>query len=507
MKRAPTGLALALALPLALLAADPARAGAVTKIRDNGPDGNRLVLVIVAEGYTAAQEAQFAADAEDTVADFLAEPPWDAYAGHANVYLDFVASNESGADKPARCYGTEILRDTAFDASYCGANTRRLVLVNFGDVWTEVFSVLPQADLVGVLVNDPEYGGAGGGVLTFSAHPSARSELFLHEHGHTFADLADEYTTPYPGYPPGDGEPNVDFDATRGIIDWDPWIEPATPLPTPVGSTAIGCFEGARYLTSGIYRPMGNCKMLALNERFCPVCAESIVQSIYAVVSPLDDASPATDAVGYDPCDAGATVSLAVTPLLPRTPSWMTATWEIDGVARPETSFALALPVAELRGATRTVSVTLRDATPLVRRPYLDPMTATKTWTLQPAAGPDRDGDGIADGCDCAPDDATASAPPSAETALLRVQRPSRLTWPADGFAHDVARGLVSNLRATRAYAGACLAAGTAASLDDPALPGPGEAWWDLVRATNACGAGPRGDDGRGGPRDVIACP
>lgn len=493
---------IASALMLALAAT--VNAGTVTKVRDNGPDTNRLVIAIVSDGYTAAQEARFVTDADATLADFFATAPWSSYAGHANVYTDFVASNESGADKPSACYAPEVLKDTAFDATFCGGGTQRLLLVNFGDVLTEINTVLPQADLIGVLVNDPEYGGAGGPVLTFSAHAGARSELFLHEHGHTFAQLADEYTSPYPGYPPGDWEPNVDFDSVRGRVDWDAWIDAATPLPTPGGSAGVGCFEGARYLTTGIYRPVNDCKMRSLNARFCPVCSEAIVQSIYAVVSPLDGSSPAADTVAYDACDPVLTVDLSVTPLLPMTPSWMTASWEMDGLVLPETGFSLRLPASDLAGGSRTVTCTVRDETTLVRRAFLDPMTATRTWTIDPLAS-DRDADGVADCVDCAPDDATATAPPSAEIALLRVDAPARLSWPADAFTHDVARGLISVLRSTRGYGGSCLPA--ADSLDDAALPGVGDAFWYLVRSSNACGAGPWGSDSRGAPRAISACP
>ncbi len=503
-----TRMAAALVTAALLAGAPAARGGVVTKIRDTGRDSNRLVIAIVAEGYRASEQARFDADAAATLADFLATPPWSSYTGHVNVYTDFVTSNESGADKPAPCYSPEVFRDTAFGGRYCGGGSQRLLLVNTGAVLTEIAVAVPQADSIGVVVNDPEYGGAGGSILTFSTNASARSELFLHEHGHSFARLADEYTTPYPGFPPGDGEPNVDFDSQRGMIDWDPWIEATTPLPTPPAmTTVVGAFEGARYLSTGIFRPMADCKMRTLNRSFCPVCAEAIVQSLYAVVSPIDDREPASPFVGYDGCDPGASVTLAVTPLLPVTTAWMTARWEIDGVLDGETGFSRTLTAAELGGLPRTVTVIVQDETPLVRRPFRSPMTASMTWFLDPSAGPDRDGDGVSDACDCAPDDGTASAPPAAESGLLRVDRPSRLSWPASAPEHDIARGLISRLRAGGDTSGDCLPAAGATSLDDADSPGLGAAFWYLVRDRNACGAGPWGARSDGAARTVTACP
>lgn len=507
MRQAPRAMRrAALALLLAAFSLG-ANAGILTKVRDNGPDENRVVIIIVAEGYTAAEQAQFDAAAASAIADFFRAPPWSDYAGHANVYTDFVASNESGADKPAPCYGPEIYKDTAFNARYCGNNTQRLLLVSSALVWAEVNAVLPMADLVGVLVNDTEYGGAGGSLLTFSNNASARSELFLHEHGHTFAGLADEYSTPYPGFPPGDREPNVDFDAARGSIDWDPWIDPATPLPTPPGNPDVGAFEGARYLATGIHRPVDNCKMRSLNRSFCPVCSEALVQSIYAIVSPLDGAVPDAASVPYDPCDSTASVRLEAIPVLPSTPSWITASWAIDGVPLAETGFSATIPAADLGGIARDVTVTLRDETPLVRRPFLDPMTATRTWRLEPAAASDRDGDGVGDGCDCAPDDASASAPPSLAPFPLLVTGRGTLAWPAVASGHEIARGLLSVLRPSGDFSGTCLDPGGATTLPDADLPGRGDGFWYLVRGVNACGTGPYGLDGTGSTRRVIACP
>lgn len=489
------------------LLALPCAASIVTKAHDSGPDANRMVLAIVAEGYTSAEQSQFDADAAATIADFLAATPWSSHRGHVNVYTDFVASAESGADKPGPCYSPPVVRDTAFGASYCGFGTQRLLIVDERAVLTEIAASVPQADLIAVQVNDSEYGGAGGQVLTFSSNASARGELFLHEHGHTFARLADEYATAYPGFPPGDGEPNVDFDAARGFVDWDPWIDPATPLPTPPAMTSvIGCFEGARYLATGIHRPMADCRMRTLNRAFCPVCSEAVLQSLFAIVSPIDGETPVAGAVAFDPCDPAASVTLSVAPLYPADASWIVVTWEVDGVAEAETGPTLTLAAASLGATARTVTATVREVTPLVRRTFLSPMADARSWRLEPQAGPDRDADGVADGCDCAPDDSTAASPP-AEVALLRVDARTLLSWTSVAASSDVARGPLAALRASGAYDGACLLPGAASALDDPDLPGPGAGFWYLVRGRNPCGAGSWGSRSDGVRRDVTACP
>jgi hypothetical protein len=267
------------------------------KIRDTGPDRNRLVIVIMGDGYTATNLAagEFTQDANNLVSAFTGRSPWDVAFSGTNVYRVDVESAQQGADNDP--YGTYV--NTYFNSSFWVDSIARLLdvdgvglarayaaadaMVGVG-VWDQIF----------ILVNSTTYGGSGGAIAVASVN-SLSSEVILHEFGHSFAGLADEYTTPYPGYPPGDAEPNVDYDYAGSGLKWLNWVEPTTPLPTPDNSQyndVVGTFQGARYLTTGIYRPMRNCLMRTLNVPFDPVCKEAHMLAYTSLVGLVDSVTP-----------------------------------------------------------------------------------------------------------------------------------------------------------------------------------------------------------------------
>ena len=138
----------------------------------------------------------------------------------------------------------------------------RLLVVNTSKVLAAA-AAMPDWDEIMVIVNDPTYGGSGGSLAVISTNGAA-VQVAQHEYGHTFSRLADEYTTPFPGYPACSDmsgpacEPNVTDQTSRALIKWFPWIDAGTPIPTP-NQTAyrrvVGLFQGARYLGTGMYRP------------------------------------------------------------------------------------------------------------------------------------------------------------------------------------------------------------------------------------------------------------
>ncbi len=90
---------------------------AVTKIRDTGPDGSRLVLVVMGDGYVQSEldSGKFAQDTVETLAAFETASPWDQMLNATNVYRIDVASNQSGADFENAAPGAGgVLRDTLF---------------------------------------------------------------------------------------------------------------------------------------------------------------------------------------------------------------------------------------------------------------------------------------------------------------------------------------------------------------------------------------------------------
>lgn len=257
----------------------------------SGGIDNRINLLFMGDGYTSGQESDFNADVDSVIAYMQTFEPYQSYANFTSYDRIFTPSNQSGADKPAACFTPEVIVDTAFDGSFCIADIQRLVTVNSSKVLTAA-AASPNWNEIAVIVNDKEYGGSGGFFSTFSTNASA-DDIFIHEYGHSFTDLADEYSSEYPGFPlcsdisgAAPCEVNVTDETIRGNIKWNYLVAASTPIPTPeTGShdTVIGLFEGARYFETGMYRPKNFCNMQFLGVSFCEVCQQAYVDKVYAV--------------------------------------------------------------------------------------------------------------------------------------------------------------------------------------------------------------------------------
>lgn len=326
----------------------------------NGPPGNRIDTLVFAEGYTAGEQAKFDADAANFHDRFFGLTPYLEYESFVNWTTAFVASSQSGADHPpwqagctsqsccADAYAQSDPRagtfvDTAFNGRFCTNQIHRLLTVNTGLVYAAASS-WPDWDEIFVIVNDPVYGGAGGSFAVSSTHPLA-DQVVLHEYAHTFTDLADEYSSPYPGFPPcsdtGAGAPceaNVTNQTIAAQVKWRDWFTPGNPIPTPPGTPGVGLFQGARYLASGMYRPVDTqCLMRQLDTPFCPVCRQAYVQKLYAggwgiPAGGIDLVEPGSESPAPGLITMGIHTSrqFAVTPLWPSVGS-LDISWWLDG--------------------------------------------------------------------------------------------------------------------------------------------------------------------------------
>jgi len=272
-----------------------------------GPASNRVDFLIMGDGYTAAQAAKFNTDATNISSQFFSILPYSVYQNYFNIHSLFTPSSQSGADHPPYnsncgnsdptcCGDSAMLSDplqgqmvnTAFDARFCANKIHRLLVVNSSKVLAAAAAV-PDWDTILVIVNDETYGGSGGSISVFSIN-SAATQIAQHEFGHSFVKLADEYESAYPGYPLCSDitspacESNVTDVTNLPQIKWNPWILPTTPIPTPetgIYDGLVGLFEGARYLTTGMYRPGLNCIMRSLGSPFCQVPSQSFVLRLY----------------------------------------------------------------------------------------------------------------------------------------------------------------------------------------------------------------------------------
>lgn len=255
-------------------------------IRNSGDPAKKVDLAILAEGYTKDEMGKFMKDVSRLTDSLFKVEPFASLKNEFNVYALKTPSEESGTDIPGR----NIYVNTLYNSSFYTFNIARYLTV------TDLKSVSDQAaavpyDYLIVLVNSKEYG--GGGFCNYicvctADHPLA-PKVFIHEFGHEFAGLADEYYTSEVAYEDfynlkiEPWEPNlttlVDFKSK-----WGTMIDPSTPIPTPRTTeyeNKTGVFEGGGYMAKGIYSPMEDCRMKSNKpDNFCPVCQEAIRRAI-----------------------------------------------------------------------------------------------------------------------------------------------------------------------------------------------------------------------------------
>jgi len=354
----------------------------IQTLHTNGPLAKRINIVFLSEGYTTNQLAQFPVDAVKVLTNLLVTLPLREYSNCFNAFAISVPSNESGSDHPSAA----TYRDTYFNSTFDTSGIARLVTIdNTGRsrVNSLLATYLPQYDIVALIVNDTQYGGSGGFPLITSVN-SASPEIAIHELGHSFAGLGDEYSDAYPGYPDIE-EPNTTIQTNRALIKWTSWILPTTLVPTPaVGSNSavVGLFEGAHYHATGWFRPKLNCKMRALGVAFCEVCSETLVKSIYGQVRPIEAILPPTNSVIV--LTNATSVPLSVSNLAPSTHTmgvqWFTNNVSVAGA----TSVVFSVTGFALPTGTNLIRVEVTDTTSFVRNDPAQLLRDTRTWRVAP---------------------------------------------------------------------------------------------------------------------------
>ena len=352
----------------------------VESLRSNGPASHRIDLAVLGDGYRVEDQAKLTADATSLIEYLFSVPPFAQYADLFNVKLVHVISNQNGAD--GGDYGAS--RDTALGAYYFCSDIERLICIDTGQVLSVAATNVPEFDLAFVIVNDTKYGGSGGIVATTSVHPSA-FEILTHELGHSLGNLADEYEDPYPGYPACGSisdcpEPNATLRNVREQIKWRSWIAESTPVPTPetgLYAESIGVFEGARYLTSNIYRPHQNCKMRVGGVDFCSVCREALVRSYWERIELIEAVSPDGN-VSVNDCEPFE-VTVTTPPLEESTYRF---TWTLDGSPLAELTDTIELDPSTLEVGAHTLSVLVEDETELVRNDPEMLLRGEHVWSI-----------------------------------------------------------------------------------------------------------------------------
>jgi hypothetical protein len=383
--------------------------GIAQTLQHSGDPANRLDLLIIGEGYTAAEQEKFDADANRLTDRFFSISPYAEYRNYVNVHSLFLESAQSGADHPAYGAGCNDpvaqndpaagrMVETALDATYCANNVFRMLAVDTGKALAAAGAV-PHWDSILVVVNDPTYGGSGGAVGVLSTHPQT-VEIAQHEFGHSFTGLADTYETEYPGFPmcsdaDADTNNNCEPNVTDHIhnVKWAAWINDGTLLPTPErpeNAHLTGLFEGARYRTVGLYRPTYDSRMRNLGSPFSPVESEAYALRLYngwassAGIDNIEVAYP----LNNEPVTlaTGANLSFGAALLAPAGSS-LQVRWSVNGavVQQIEAQSATSYNFHTMQPGRYTLKLEVTDVHPIIHP--TNRMSASHEWQVMVGAG------------------------------------------------------------------------------------------------------------------------
>ncbi len=308
----------------------PPSPGPLLELQKMGDPATKVDLLVLGDGYTAAERGKFERDARRFMEALFSTPPFREHQKDFNVWGLCPTAEESGVSRPS----SGIYRRSPVGASYDTFGTERYVLTTENRALRDVASFAPY-EFIEILVNGQTYGGGGifNQYATVAIDNLWAGYVGVHEFGHQFAGLADEYYTSDVAYlPPATKtepwEPNVTALLDPANLKWKDLVAAGTPVPTPwdqaefdrverdiqrqrkglraagkaeaeidelfrkqrekedamLGAEKyagkIGAFEGANYEAKGYYRSEVDCIMFTRHRTFCAVCRRAIERVI-----------------------------------------------------------------------------------------------------------------------------------------------------------------------------------------------------------------------------------
>ena len=256
------------------------------EVVNSGESFAKVDIVIIPDGYTVDEMDKFKEDCNRFAGYLFGSSPFKENKDKFNIWGIDAPSEDSGTDIPAE----DVWNNTVVSSRFYTFDLERYLMTRANKELRTLASYAPY-DQIYILVNSQKYG--GGSIYNHYSvciSDNNNSEfVFVHEFGHGFASLGDEYYTSdvaYNDFYSAEVEPLdpnlttlVDFDSK-----WKYMVEEATPIPTPDTeeyADKVGAFEGGGYVAEGVYRPFADCTMKSNSiDNFCPVCTRAIQQMI-----------------------------------------------------------------------------------------------------------------------------------------------------------------------------------------------------------------------------------
>ncbi|MBP7809403.1 MAG: T9SS type A sorting domain-containing protein [Bacteroidia bacterium] len=320
-----------------------------------GPVSKRINIVVMGDGYTSGQTTQYLSDATAISNYLLATPPFSNYTNYFNVYAIKCVSTQSGVTHPGTATDvTEPASPVTSVTNYFGTrfdwgNIHRLMVAgNSSTVFSVLSTHFPNYDQIIMLGNSTVYGGSGGSIAATSLN-SASKDIAVHEIGHSFAGLADEY---WAGIGYAAEKPNMTANSNSLTVKWSQWV----------GINSVGVYpHGASSPMNLWFKPHQSCKMQSLSFPFCSVCQQTIIERIHTLSNPID---------AYYPPNATAVTFTSSsqwfkTTLVKPNPNTLKRTWDLNSVVISNNTDSVLVNAISLIPGTNTLKVTVIDTTGL----------------------------------------------------------------------------------------------------------------------------------------------